>query len=77
VKLPHPSNCCRCGASFAATASTMSRFNTDIICLGCIEREQAHPKYREAADAELQAVRRGDYNFPGIGCPPDLYRRQS
>lgn len=50
----------------------MSRFNTDAICLDCNAKEKRHPKYPEAEAAELEAVRSGDYNFPGIGKPDDL-----
>ena len=59
------STCARCGAKNGPT--TMSRFNTDILCMDCLSKEKAHPKYPEAAKAELEAVQRGDYNFPGIG----------
>ena len=45
----------------------MSRLNTDIICLDCEEKEKKHPRYEEAREAELDACRRGDFNFPGIG----------
>jgi len=64
------STCARCGAKNGPT--TMSRFNTDILCMDCLSKEKAHPKYPEAAKAELEAVQRGDYNFPGIGKPSDL-----
>ena len=47
----------------------MSRFNTDTLCLKCIEEEKLHPDYQKAAEAELAAVKRGDFNFPGIGWP--------
>ena len=53
----------------------MSRFNTDMICCGtdgCIEKERNHPQYMEAATAELDALKGGDFNFPGIGKPADL-----
>ena len=50
-------------------ADVMSRFNTDCLCPACTEEEQAHPDYRKAADAEMNAVRHGDHNFPGIGWP--------
>jgi len=53
----------------------MSRFNTDEICCGdksCVTKECNHPKYVEAANAELDAVKSGDMNFPGIGKPADL-----
>ena len=45
----------------------MSRFNTEIICLDCEEKEKKHPRYEEARETELDACRRGDFNFPGIG----------
>jgi hypothetical protein len=38
----------------------------------CLEKEEKHPKYKEAAAAELRAVQAGNYNFPGIGKPADL-----
>lgn len=45
----------------------MSRFNTDNLCLACEEAEQKLPRYDEARQAEVEACRRGDFNFPGIG----------
>lgn len=62
--------CQRCHKETDCTI--MSRFNTQEICEECEEREKAHPKYQEAHDAEAEAVRNGNYNFPGIGLPPDL-----
>lgn len=53
-------------------ATTMSMFNTDIICMPCKALERAHPDYENARDAETDAIRAGDYNFPGVGLPPDL-----
>ncbi|OQA85947.1 MAG: hypothetical protein BWY31_01566 [Lentisphaerae bacterium ADurb.Bin242] len=61
-------NCDRCGKPFDG-ARTMSRFNTDCICMRCAEDERNHPDYRKATDAELNAVRHGDRNFPGVGWP--------
>lgn len=57
--------CHRCGAK--SSVHMMSRFNKDLLCMDCIDREQEHPDYQRAAKAELEAVRRGDYNFPGTG----------
>lgn len=68
--MSHWSTCVRCGARHVITI--MSRFNTDIICVPCETKEKAHPRYKEAWEAELAAVKRGDYNFPGIGKPDDL-----
>jgi hypothetical protein len=50
----------------------MSMFNTDSICFDCRDIEKQHPLYEEARRIESEAVMRGDYNFPGIGLPPDL-----
>lgn len=64
-------NCERCGASLHALW-TMSYFNSQHICLECSRKERAHPRFEEARQAELEAVQRGDLNFPGIGLPADL-----
>ena len=66
-----PSRCDRCHRT--GCIITMSRFNTEMICTDqCEPKERAHPKYKEAHDAELREVRKGNYNFPGIGKPEDL-----
>lgn len=62
--------CDRCGQE--AFIVTTSMFNTDTICINCKKKEKRHPDYKKAVQAELQAVRSGDYNFPGIGKPTDL-----
>lgn len=51
----------------------MSKFNLEMICHECKARERQHPKYPEADAAECAAVRAGNPNYPGIGCPPELY----
>lgn len=63
--------CDRCGADDSAFIGSF--FNTELICLThCQPKEESHPKYEEARAAELAAVLAGDYNFPGIGLPPEL-----
>jgi len=47
-------------------------FNTQICCTKCIELERAHPDFPKAREAELNAFKEGDYNYPGIGLPDDL-----
>ena len=62
--------CDRCGKETNIT--TMSYFNTQIICMECDERERKHPKFKEAQDIENEQVKRGNYNYKGIGLPSDL-----
>jgi len=49
------------------TATIMSMFDTRMICLDCEQKEREDPRYEKARKAESDAVRRGDYNFRGIG----------
>lgn len=63
-------NCERCHRP--VTAHTRSFFNTQHICMECVEVEQAHPLYAKARAAEQRSVDAGDFNYPGIGAPPDL-----
>ena len=60
--------CDRCGGTLTG-GRAMSMFNTQCICMGCAEAEKSHPDYRRAAEAERDAVSRGDRNFRGIGWP--------
>ena len=64
------SHCDRCGKDDGYI--TTSYFNTDTICWDCDTAERAHPDFQKAMDAEHEAVRRGDMNFPGIGLPAEL-----
>ena len=57
--------CDRCGV--ATKTWTCSMFNTQEICLVCKEQERKHPRYQEACEADREAIKRGDYNFKGIG----------
>lgn len=63
-------DCDRCGRE--TLVLTMSIFNTEMICMTCEQKEMEHPEYRKAKDVELEQVRRGNYNYPGIGKPKDL-----
>ena len=47
----------------------MSRFNTACLCLACAEAERHHPDYQKAVESELAEIRKGNYNFKGIGYP--------
>jgi len=59
----------RCQRCFKDTGgcTTMSMFNTQMICMDCAEAEQNDPRYNEAREADVAACRRGDFNFQGIG----------
>lgn len=59
-------NCDRCGGSLES-GRTMSMFNTECICMECKEKERLDPRYKEAVQAEHEAIIRGETNFPGIG----------
>jgi hypothetical protein len=62
--------CERCFKENAALTGSM--FNTQMICLECEEEERKHPKYEEARKKENEEVKKGNYNYPGIGLPNDL-----
>ena len=51
---------------------TMSFFNTQDICMTCVEKEKQHPKYAEAVQADVDEIKKGNMNFEGIGLPSDL-----
>ena len=57
--------CHRCSKS--TNAHIMSSLNTQLICSECYDAEKKRPDYKKAKQAEIDAVRRGDYNFLGTG----------
>ncbi len=61
--------CDRCGKELTG-GRTMSMFNEDCICLECKAKEQENPAYQAAQKAEMEAVKRGERNFKGIGYKP-------
>ena len=50
----------------------MSMFNVQMLCNPCKDIEFRHPDYDRAREAEYDAVMRGDFDYEGIGLPPDL-----
>lgn len=69
--------CARC--SKETTATIMSMYNTDIICMDCKDEETQRPDYKEACEAERKAVQSGNNNFKGVYVvykTPPLDRRQ-
>lgn len=59
-------NCDRCGGSLE-NGRIMSMFNEDCICLDCKDKETKDKNYEKAREVELEEVRKGNYNFKGIG----------
>lgn len=47
----------------------MSMYNTDCLCMDCIEAERKRPDYKTAVEADHEEIRKGNYNFKGIGYP--------
>lgn len=58
--------CDRCHGSLAG-GRIMSMYNDDCICLRCKDEERKREDYKTAVQADHEAIRRGDHNFPGIG----------
>ena len=71
-----PIKCERCGKNAPNTPYTMSFFNEDWICMSCDVAEKNHPEYIPAKLAEIAACNAGNFNFAGVGCPPELYINQ-
>lgn len=59
-------HCDRCGKSLEA-GRTMSMYNEDCICLKCKEEERGRSDYNKAQDADIEEIKKGNYNFKGIG----------
>jgi hypothetical protein len=57
--------CDRCGGN--SLAYTCSYFNVEMLCFDCKNDEKGAPNYQKAYDAETEAVRNRNFNFPGIG----------
>lgn len=64
-------HCDRCGLPHN-NRTIMSKFNTEEICIPCKDKEVLHPEYKRASEAEIAEVKKGNYNFQGIGLPSDL-----
>ena len=67
--LPTDGKCQRCHEDSDTTS--MSRFNTQMCCMKCLDLEKKHPDYAKAETLEIAAVKQGNYNFQGIGLPSD------
>jgi hypothetical protein len=56
--------CDRCKKETVVT--TMSWLNTQTICMDCDEKEQDHPRFKEAKERERQEMLNGNYNYEGL-----------
>ena len=61
-------NCDRCGAPL--TARIQSMYNSQVICMECKDAERKRVDYRQAVEADNAEIRKGNYNFKGIGNGP-------
>ena len=59
-------HCDRCGKELTSFR-IMSMFNTECLCTECKEKETKHPDYDKARKADLEEIKKGNYNFQGIG----------
>ncbi len=57
--------CDRCGKSLKGSR-IMSMFNEECICLECKDKERKDPDYQKAVEADVQEIKRGNYNYKGI-----------
>ena len=57
--------CQRCGKQSAAYI--MSMYNEQMICMACKDNETKREDYSRAQDADVDAIRQGNFNFKGIG----------
>ena len=58
--------CDRCGGSLDG-GRIMSMYNEDCLCLECKRKETERDDYIEAVEADHHEIRKGNYNFKGIG----------
>lgn len=65
-KFLHQTHCDRCGGSLEK-GRIMSMFNEDCICMDCKAKERQRPDYRDALEADRAEIKKGNYNFKGIG----------
>ena len=64
------SRCDRCGGDLKG-GRIMSMYNEDCICMDCKEKETKRADYKDASDADINAICNGNYNFKGIGLTED------
>lgn len=58
--------CDRCGKDLKG-GRIMSMFNEDCICMTCCNEEKKDQDYDKAVKADIEEIKKGNYNFKGIG----------
>ncbi|MBR2402587.1 MAG: gamma-glutamylcyclotransferase [Lachnospiraceae bacterium] len=58
--------CDRCNGSLS-DGRIQSMYNSDCICMACKEKETQRADYKEALEADRAEIKRGNYNYAGIG----------
>ena len=58
--------CDRCGGSLAE-GRILSMYNEDCICQKCKKEEMRRDDYKKANEADIAAIKAGNFNFAGIG----------
>ena len=59
-------HCDRCHGTLEGVR-IMSMFNEDCLCSTCKQKEKQHPNYQKAVEADHAEIKKGNYNFKGIG----------
>ena len=57
--------CDRCGEPVRGSATIMSKFNEDVICMKCKDLEKMDPEYDAACAAEVTSFLKGEKNYKG------------
>lgn len=57
--------CDRCGGSLE-NGRIMSMFNTDCICMDCLNKENQDRDYEKAVKADHEEIKKGNFNYKGI-----------
>ena len=59
-------NCQRCNKPTNGI-TIMSMFSAQIICMDCKKKETQDPRYADAVKADVEQIKKGNFNFKGIG----------
>jgi hypothetical protein len=63
-------NCDRCNKPTNGT-TIMSMYNEQVICMECKDKERGRADYKDAVNADIAEIKKGNHNFEGIGLKDD------